>query len=82
MFGSPVPLDEKSNAVLSYTQTLYQFPLGVFGIAVATAAFPLLARTAHDPSAVCQHAAPRGAVEPLHRGPPRPWASCWFAMTS
>lgn len=51
MFGSPVPLDEKSNAVLSYTQTLYQFPLGVFGIAVATAAFPLLARTAHDPSA-------------------------------
>lgn len=51
MFGAPVPLDEKSNAVLSYTQTLYQFPLGVFGIAVATAAFPLLARTAHDPGA-------------------------------
>lgn len=51
MFGSPVPLDKSSNAVLSYTQTLYQFPLGVFGIAVATAAFPLLARTAHDPSA-------------------------------
>lgn len=51
MFGKPVPLDESSNAVLSYTQTLYQFPLGVFGIAVATAAFPLLARTAHDPSA-------------------------------
>lgn len=51
MFGAPVPLDESSNAVLSYTQTLYQFPLGVFGIAVATAAFPLLARTAHDPSA-------------------------------
>lgn len=51
MFGAPVPLDDSSNAVLSYTQTLYQFPLGVFGIAVATAAFPLLARTAHDPAA-------------------------------
>ncbi|MGP1310723.1 MAG: lipid II flippase MurJ, partial [Phycisphaerales bacterium] len=35
----------------SYTQRLYQFPLGVFGIAVATAVFPLLARVsdnAHD----------------------------------
>ncbi len=40
----PVPLDERSNAVLSYTQRLYQFPLGVFGIAVATAAFPALSR--------------------------------------
>lgn len=51
MFGHLVPLDERSNAVLSYTQSLYQFPLGVFGIAVATAAFPLLARTANDPPA-------------------------------
>ncbi len=46
MFGRPVPLDEKSNAILSYTQQLYQFPLGVFGIAVATAVFPLLSRAA------------------------------------
>lgn len=48
MFGRPTPLDAASNAILSYTQTLYQFPLGVFGLAVATAVFPLLARTASD----------------------------------
>jgi putative peptidoglycan lipid II flippase len=44
LFGYANPLDEASNAVVSYTQTLYQFPLGVFGIAVATAIFPLLSR--------------------------------------
>ncbi|MCW5753229.1 MAG: murein biosynthesis integral membrane protein MurJ [Phycisphaeraceae bacterium] len=43
ILGHPYPLDEASNAILSYTQRLYQFPLGVFGIAVATAAFPALA---------------------------------------
>tara|TARA_R110002072_G_scaffold150953_5_gene299885 strand:- start:13234 stop:14901 length:1668 start_codon:yes stop_codon:yes gene_type:complete len=48
IFGSPYPLDESSNAVLYYAQRLYQFPLGVFGIAVATAAFPALARVAGD----------------------------------
>ncbi len=46
MFGVAYPLDEQSNAVLFYAQRLYQFPLGVFGIAVATAAFPLLSRLA------------------------------------
>ncbi|RNC80783.1 MAG: murein biosynthesis integral membrane protein MurJ [Phycisphaera sp.] len=50
LFGQPVPMDEASNAVLGYTQRLYQFPLGVFGIAVATAAFPALARAASDKS--------------------------------
>ncbi len=49
MFGRPCPLDEDSNAILSYTQALYQFPLGVFGIAVATAVFPLLASAADSP---------------------------------
>lgn len=44
LLGYPNPLDETSNSVVSYTQTLYQFPLGVFGIAVATAIFPLLSR--------------------------------------
>lgn len=44
--GRPYPLDEASNVVLSMAQRLYQFPLGVFGIAVATAVFPLLARHA------------------------------------
>ncbi|MCE7973644.1 MAG: murein biosynthesis integral membrane protein MurJ [Leptolyngbya sp. PLA1] len=46
VLGVAVPLDAKSNAVLSYTQTIYQFPLGVFGIAVATAVFPMLSRAA------------------------------------
>ncbi|MGV6814365.1 MAG: murein biosynthesis integral membrane protein MurJ [Phycisphaerales bacterium] len=46
--GHAYPLDESSNAVLFYAQRLYQFPLGVFGIAVATAAFPALSRVAND----------------------------------
>ncbi|MCC7389912.1 MAG: murein biosynthesis integral membrane protein MurJ [Phycisphaerales bacterium] len=49
ILGQAYPLDERSNAVLSFTQRLYQFPLGVFGIAVATAIFPLLSRHADDP---------------------------------
>lgn len=49
MFGRPYPLDASSNAILSLTSRLYQFPLGVFGIAVASAAFPLLARHADNP---------------------------------
>ena len=48
MFGRVLTLDEKSNAILSYTQQLYQFPLGVFGLAVATAVFPLLSRACRD----------------------------------
>ncbi len=50
MFGIEYRLDRASNAILFNTQQLYQFPLGVFGIAVATAVFPLLARHAHDES--------------------------------
>jgi putative peptidoglycan lipid II flippase len=42
------PLDQDANAVLFYAQRLYQFPLGVFGIALATAVFPTLARHASD----------------------------------
>ncbi|MFG0244929.1 MAG: murein biosynthesis integral membrane protein MurJ [Phycisphaerales bacterium JB052] len=48
VFGYDYPLDESSNAILFYAQRLYQFPLGVFGIAVATAAFPALSRVADD----------------------------------
>jgi putative peptidoglycan lipid II flippase len=48
LLGQPNPLDQTSNAVVSYTQTLYQFPLGVFGIAVATAIFPLLSRASSE----------------------------------
>ncbi len=47
--GVAYPLDEASNSVLYYAQRLYQFPLGVFGIAVATAIFPELSRGASDP---------------------------------
>ncbi len=50
MLGLDYPLDEASNAVLFYAQRLYQFPLGVFGIAVATVVFPQLARASGDPS--------------------------------
>jgi len=45
------PLDEASNAALFFAHRLYQFPLGVFGIALATAVFPMLARQAKDPPA-------------------------------
>lgn len=48
IFGRDYPLDEASNGILFFTQRLYQFPLGVFGIAVATAIFPALSRTADD----------------------------------
>ncbi|MCL4220951.1 MAG: murein biosynthesis integral membrane protein MurJ [Phycisphaerales bacterium] len=48
IFGRPYPLDAASNGILFFTQRLYQFPLGVFGIAVATAIFPSLSRVADD----------------------------------
>lgn len=48
MFGRTCPLDESSNSILGYAQRLYQFPLGVFGVAVATAIFPMLARAEGD----------------------------------
>ena len=51
MLGRDYPLDEAANAVLFYAQRLYQFPLGVFGIAVATVVFPQLARASTDPAA-------------------------------
>ncbi len=51
MFGLEYPLDERSNSILGYSQRLYQFPLGVFGVAVATAIFPMLARTTNDADA-------------------------------
>lgn len=39
---------ESGPAILSYAQRLYQFPLGVFAIALATAIFPALARHAAE----------------------------------
>lgn len=51
ILGHPYPLDASAGAALYNAQRLYQFPLGVFGIALATAVFPLLARQSHEPSA-------------------------------
>ncbi|MEM1328988.1 MAG: murein biosynthesis integral membrane protein MurJ [Planctomycetota bacterium] len=50
LLGRDYPLTVDANAVLFFTQRLYQFPLGVFGIAVATVIFPLLARASDSPS--------------------------------
>jgi len=48
IFGVAYPLDEGAMSAVSFAQRLYQFPLGVFGIAVATAIFPLLSRQTED----------------------------------
>lgn len=42
----PYPMATGAVASLQWAQRLYQFPLGVFGIAVATAIFPALAEAA------------------------------------
>ncbi|MDP6479863.1 MAG: murein biosynthesis integral membrane protein MurJ [Phycisphaerales bacterium] len=46
--GRVYPLDEQAMAVISFAHRLYQFPLGVFGIAVATAIYPLLAKRGNN----------------------------------
>jgi putative peptidoglycan lipid II flippase len=46
ILGIDYPLQEGAMSAVSFAQRLYQFPLGVFGIAVATAIFPALARLA------------------------------------
>lgn len=46
VFGIEHPLAPGAMTTVTLAQRLYQFPLGVFGIAVATAIFPLLARRA------------------------------------
>jgi putative peptidoglycan lipid II flippase len=48
ILGVAYPLEEGAMAAVSFAQRLYQFPLGVFGIAVATAIFPALARLSGD----------------------------------
>lgn len=48
LFGHTVtlPIEVGGVGALQWAQRLYQFPLGVFGIAIATAIFPALARSA------------------------------------
>jgi putative peptidoglycan lipid II flippase len=48
IFGFDYPLTEGAMAAVTFAQRLYQFPLGVFGIAIATAIFPALARLFDD----------------------------------
>lgn len=47
-FGLQYPLSEGAMGSLTWAQRLYQFPLGVFGIAVATAIYPLLTKQSQD----------------------------------
>lgn len=54
VLGFAYPLDKQSTILLAAAQRLYQFPLGVFGIAVATAIFPLLSRHADEPGHFAQ----------------------------
>lgn len=49
--GAAYPLTDASVSMLFYAQRLYQLPLGVFGIAIATVAFPAMSRQTHDPAA-------------------------------
>lgn len=50
LFGSEIeyPVQTGAVAALQWAQRLYQFPLGVFGIAVATAIFPALAKAVSE----------------------------------
>ncbi len=43
VFGIDYPLTEGANAAVGFAQRLQQFPVGVFGVAIATAIFPALA---------------------------------------
>ncbi len=44
------PIQQGAVAALQWSQRLYQFPLGVFGLAIATAIFPALSQAAADTS--------------------------------
>ncbi len=48
IFGVPFPLKTGALTSINAAQRLYEFPLGVFGIAVATAIFPALSRVNHN----------------------------------
>jgi len=50
-FGIEWPLPPGSLTFLACAQRLYEFPLGVFGVAVATAIFPAMARESGDRAA-------------------------------
>jgi putative peptidoglycan lipid II flippase len=49
ILGFDYPLAEGAMTALTNAARLYEFPLGVFGISIATAIFPQLARLNNDP---------------------------------
>jgi len=51
IMGLDYPLEEGAMTALTNAARLYEFPLGVFGIAIATAIFPALARQNNDAAA-------------------------------
>lgn len=50
ILGAQYPLETNAASSLYFAQRLYQLPLGVFSIAIATAAFPKLSREAATPA--------------------------------
>lgn len=48
IFGFDYPLEPGAMSAMANAQRLYEFPLGVFGISIATAVFPLLSRQNND----------------------------------
>ena len=51
ILGIEYPLASGAMSAMANAQRLYEFPLGVFGISIATAIFPLLSRQNNDPVA-------------------------------
>ncbi len=51
IFGFQYPLQAGAMAAFAGAQRLYEFPLAVFGISIATAMFPALARSSSQPEA-------------------------------
>jgi len=62
-FSIPYPMESGAVASLQWAQRLYQFPLGVFGIAIATAIFPALSEAAAQRQAPAAQAS-GGARDP------------------
>ncbi|MEM1212081.1 MAG: murein biosynthesis integral membrane protein MurJ [Planctomycetota bacterium] len=62
------PVQTGAVAALQWAQRLYQFPLGVFGIALATAIFPALATAAAKTSDRTSTIADRTFLTTLHQG--------------
>ncbi|MEM9294786.1 MAG: murein biosynthesis integral membrane protein MurJ [Planctomycetota bacterium] len=69
--GLPVehPVRVGAVAALQWAQRLYQFPLGVFGIAIATAIFPALAKAVQKSGSTKYESEGDASPGPLEPGP-------------